>query len=77
VERFQTLMSTVFQDERSYFHRFAVLSPDEAVATARDIWASINALNLRENILPTRERAHLVLEKGPGHAVHRVRLRKL
>ena len=77
VERFQTLMTTVFQDERSYFHRFAALNPDEAVATARDIWASINAVNLQENILPTRERAHLVLEKGPGHAVHRVRLRKL
>ena len=77
IERFQTLMTTVFQDERSYFHRFAALDDDEAVATARDIWASINAVNLRENILPTRERAHLVLEKGPGHAVHRVRLRKL
>ncbi|MHB1853811.1 MAG: type I pantothenate kinase [Acidimicrobiales bacterium] len=77
VERFQTLRDTVFRDERSYFHRFAALTPEEAEATARDIWASINALNLKENILPTRERAHLVLEKGPGHAVHRVRLRKL
>jgi type I pantothenate kinase len=77
VERFLTLRDTVFQDPDSYFHRFAALGTDEAVLTARDIWASINAVNLRENVLPTRERAHLILEKGPDHAVHRVRLRKL
>ena len=77
VERFLTLRDTVFRDPGSYFHRFAALATDEAVLTARDIWASINAVNLRENVLPTRERAHLILEKGPDHAVHRVRLRKL
>ena len=45
------------------------------MATARALWSSINAVNLRENILPTRERAHLILEKGAGHRVRRVRLR--
>lgn len=77
VERFLTLRDTVFRDERSYFHRFASLNPEEARATAREIWASINARNLEENILPTRGRAHLVLEKAPDHSVQRVRLRKL
>jgi type I pantothenate kinase len=77
VERFLTLRETVFRDERSYFHRFALLNPEEAVATARSIWSGINAPNLEENILPTRERAHLVLEKGPDHAVDQVQLRKL
>jgi type I pantothenate kinase len=77
IERFLTLRDTVFQSERSYFHRFASLTTDEAVSTARDIWASINAVNLRENIEPTRQRAHLILEKGTDHSVHTVRLRKL
>jgi len=77
VERFLTLRDTVFQDTSSYFHRFAVLDTDDAVRTARDIWKSINGMNLRENVLPTRERAHLILEKGSDHAVHQVRLRKL
>lgn len=77
VERFLTLRDTVFRDERSYFHRFAALGLQEARATAREIWASINAVNLEENILPTRDRAHLVLEKGADHAVHQVHLRKL
>ena len=77
VERFLKLRDTVFRDPSSYFHRYAALSPDEAAATARQIWASINAVNLRENVRPTRERAHLILEKGRDHAVRRVRLRKL
>ena len=75
VERFLGLRSTVFQDPSSYFHRYAGLDHDESVATACGIWRSINAVNLRQNILPTRERADLILEKGPDHRVRRIRLR--
>ena len=75
IERFLMLRETVFRDPSSYFHRYAGLSVDDARETARQIWASINLVNLRENVLPTRERAHLILEKGRDHAVRRVRLR--
>jgi type I pantothenate kinase len=75
VERFLALCATVFQEPSSYFHRFAALAPHEAVATARHLWTTINAENLRENILPTRERAHLILVKGADHGIRRVRLR--
>ena len=77
VERFLKLRATVFQNPSSYFHRYAALSAEEAEATARRIWQTINLVNLRENVLPTRERAHLVLEKGRDHAVRRLRLRKV
>ena len=77
VERFLTLRDTAFRDPHSYFHHYARLTTERAVATARSIWAEINAVNLRLNILPTRERAHLILEKAADHGVHRVRLRKL
>jgi type I pantothenate kinase len=77
IERFLALRETVFQRPQSYFHRFAGLDDDQAVATAQQIWATINGINLRENIRPTRERARLVLEKGPDHAVRRVRLRRI
>ena len=75
IERFLKLRSTIFQDPSSYFHRYAALTAAEAEATARRIWQTINLVNLRENVVPTRERAHLVLEKGRDHAVRRVRLR--
>jgi type I pantothenate kinase len=77
VERFLALRQTAFQDPSSYFHRYAALGDAEAEAVAGQIWRDINEPNLVENILPTRDRAHLVLEKGPDHAVQRVRLRKL
>jgi type I pantothenate kinase len=77
VERFFALRKTAFQDPRSYFHRYADLSNDEAEAVATRIWREINEPNLLENILPTRDRAHLILRKGPDHAVQQVRLRKL
>lgn len=77
VERFLTLRETVFRNPSSYFHRYALLTTDEARETALRIWRDINLLNLRENVLPTRERAHLILVKGRDHAVRRVRLRNL
>lgn len=77
VERFLLLRSTAFADPRSYFHRFATLADDEAIATARRIWHEINEPNLIGNIQPTRGRATLILHKGGDHAVQHVWLRKL
>jgi type I pantothenate kinase len=77
LDRFLTLRETAFTDERSFFHHFAALSEDDATEVARGIWRSINGLNLHENILPTRERAQLILEKAPDHSIRTVRLRKL
>ncbi len=75
VERFFALRDGAFTDEQSFFRHFAVLSDDELEVTARSIWASINGPNLHENILPSRSRADLVLDKGPDHEVRHVRLR--
>ena len=75
VERFLALRDTVFTNPASYFYRSSMLSREEAVDTARGVWRSINLVNLQQNVLPTRERAHLVLQKGRDHAVRRVMLR--
>jgi type I pantothenate kinase len=77
LQRFRRLRETAFRDPKSYFGKYAQLSDAEAQAFAGKVWEEINGVNLRENILPTRERAHLILEKGPDHAVERVRLRRL
>jgi type I pantothenate kinase len=77
VARFLTLRETVFRNPRSYFHRYASLSEPEAVRTAQEIWRTINGVNLRENIVPTRDRARLVMEKDADHRVRRVRLRQI
>jgi type I pantothenate kinase len=77
VDRFLTLRSTAFRDPKSYFHRYSRLSDQEAVDTASSIWERINLLNLHENILPTRQRADLILKKNESHLVEDVSLRRL
>lgn len=77
VDRFLRLRETVFRDPSSYFHKYASLTDQEAIETADQIWKQINLLNLRENIGPTRERAHLILEKSEDHHVQNVRLRRI
>jgi type I pantothenate kinase len=77
VDRFLTLRGTAFRDPKSYFHRYSKLTDDEAAKTATDIWMRINLVNLHENILPTRQRADLILKKSETHRVEEVALRKL
>jgi type I pantothenate kinase len=77
VQRFFALRETVFKDPNSFFRHFADLTPEQARATAEGIWGSINGRNLSENILPTRERASLILRKEADHHVSAVRLHKL
>lgn len=77
MERFQQLRMTAFSKTESYFHRYASLTKAEAEKEAEGIWDRINGVNLCENILPTRERADLILHKGFDHSVQKVHLRKL
>jgi type I pantothenate kinase len=77
VRRFLALRDTAFHDPRSYFNRYALLSDEEATATALAIWERTNLANLEDNILPTRPRATLILKKGADHVVENVALRRL
>jgi type I pantothenate kinase len=77
IERFQRLRETAFRDPASYFHRYAAVAEGEATTIAEGLWSRINLANLRENILPTRARADLILRKGVSHAVEEVALRRI
>ena len=77
VDRFMRLRETAFRDPNSFFHRYSQFSEDEAKAIAEELWSNINLKNLRENILPTRPRADLILRKGANHLVQEVALRKI
>ena len=77
IERFQSLQRTTFRRPDSYFHHYKDLSESEARKTATRIWREINLVNLHENILPTRARAHLVMHKCLNHSVDLIRLRTI
>jgi type I pantothenate kinase len=76
VGRFLRLQQTAFQRTDSYFHEFADADEQQARELAQVVWAAINHPNLVDHIQPTRERATLVLTKGPDHRVTNVRLRR-
>ena len=77
VTRFLRLRKTAFRDPAAYFHRYAKLSDDAAEARALEIWNTINRINLEDNILPTRQRAKLILRKGSSHRIESVALRRI
>jgi type I pantothenate kinase len=77
VNRFLRLRYTAFRDPLSYFRRYAELPEAEAIGIADGLWNRINLLNLRENIVPTRQRASLILKKGASHRIETVALRRL
>ncbi len=77
VTRFLRLRQTAFRDPAAYFHRYAHLTPDSARDQALEIWRTINEKNLVENILPTRQRARLILRKGENHRIENVALRRI
>lgn len=77
VERFMRLRETAFTQRESFFYRYSQISDAEADRIADDLWSNINLVNLRDNILPTRPRADLIIKKDSDHFVESVQLRKL
>jgi type I pantothenate kinase len=77
VNRFLRLRHTAFRDPLSYFRRYAELPEAEAISIADGLWSRINLVNLQDNIVPTRQRASLILKKGPSHRIETVALRRL
>jgi type I pantothenate kinase len=77
VNRFFSFRETAFADPKSYFHRYSKLTDVETRETATRIWETVNLVNLRENVLPTRQRADLILRKSADHLVSTVHLRKI
>ncbi|MEI8672405.1 type I pantothenate kinase [Vibrio sp. SA48] len=76
VERFMKFRHGAFKKSGSYFSHYTKLSEQEAREKAQSIWHSINGKNLQSNILPTKERAQLILRKGVNHTVEEILLRK-
>ena len=77
LERFMRLRETAFRDPQSYFRRYAEKTDFEAMKTALALWYGINLVNLRDNILPTRQRAKLILKKDGNHRIESVSLRRV
>ncbi|KJY82667.1 pantothenate kinase [Vibrio galatheae] len=76
IERFLKFRQGAFTKPGSYFSHYTQLSESQAIEKAHSIWQAINGVNLDNNILPTKGRAHLILKKAQDHKVEEVLLRK-
>ncbi|NKF52025.1 type I pantothenate kinase [Shewanella sp. WXL01] len=76
MQRFLQFRQGAFANPKSYFNHYSKLTDAEANAIAANIWDTINGPNLKLNILPTRERADLILTKGANHLMDKVLLKK-
>jgi len=77
VERFFLLMETAFKDKDSYFKKYSELTKEEARELSSNIWDNINGKNYSENIVKTRYRAELIIEKGKTHNIENIMMKKL
>ena len=75
--RFRALRESAFTDPKSFFRRLAEMPAADAEGFALQAWDNINLPNLRDNILPTRSRADLILKKAANHTVEQVMLRRV
>ena len=76
MERFESLLELAKKDKTNYYHRFTSMSKDNVLAMARDIWKTINLVNLENYIEPTRNRAEVILHKANNHKIDKIFLKK-
>ncbi len=77
LDRFLALQESAFTNPESYFHKYSTWPREQLFEFANEVWEAINQPNLIENILPTRFRADLIIEKGPEHFTRGIRIRKI
>lgn len=77
IERFSLLRKQASHDENAYFHQFSLMPDSVALNLAKTVWNEINLINLKENILPFKHRAQLILNKHKDHLIQDIFLKKL
>lgn len=75
LERFQTLLERAIDNPDDYYYERARSDRASVIAVARQVWQDVNLPNLREYILPTRDRATVILHKEADHSISQVALR--
>ena len=73
--RIAELCRAARDEPASFFRPYAGLTDDDVQTFAHAAWDAINAVNLELHIRPQRDRADVVVEKLPDHAIGRVVMR--
>ena len=76
LERFDSLLKLAKYDQTNFYHQFTKMPEDKVINLARETWARVNRVNLREYIEPTRNRAEIILHKTENHYIDKIYLKK-
>lgn len=76
LERFSLLLRSAFRDPTNYYYPYAIGDRADAFKMAKKVWKDIDLKNLEEFILPTRNRADVILHKTKHHIINKIYLRK-
>lgn len=76
MERFNQFLDLAVDDPNDFYYPYAHGDRAEALAMASDVWRTVNLANLNEYILPTRDRASVILHKTSNHSIDKVLLRR-
>lgn len=74
--RFEALLDLAKDDPTNHYYHYAQGSRRSALALAEETWQSINQPNLDEFILPTKDRADLILHKTHHHIIDELLLKR-
>lgn len=76
LERFASLLDLSKNDPKNFYYTFTQQPREEALTFARNIWKTINLVNLENYIEPTRNRAELIIHKSKNHKIDEIYLKK-
>lgn len=75
-QRFDLLLANAKHKPEDYYHKFTEIPYSEAQAMAKRTWEKINLVNLNEYILPTRNRADIIIHKIENHYIDQLWMKK-
>ena len=76
LDRFKKLLTLAKEEPTNYYHPFTSQPENKVMEFAQNVWKSINLVNLRDYIEPTRNRAEIILHKTENHEIDEIYLKK-
>ena len=75
-KRVNTFKDKAKDDPTSYYYAFKDMNEDELYQLAKSVWDNINGKNLHEHILPTKQKADIIIKKASDHSIQEVRIKE-
>lgn len=76
LERFKLLMKKAENEPQNHHHKYVQMPYEDAIKQGQIFWNTVNLVNLENYILPTRNRADMVIHKSGDHYIDAIWMKK-